>query len=154
MHQQGQERSQDILMLWQGFTSGSFSIHADFQILTGYCFPQAQKAALQASTDSKCQKAPKWFEVSQGFRFLLFSYRLQSPESTKIITLGVTVPSLLNFCYITVGNLGKIFWDLVMNLIPSLLLPYVFIEDWLFYSFSSIYLLQCCHRTKQVLSDN
>lgn len=41
-------------------------------------------------------------------------------------------PLLLNFCYITVGNLGKVFWDLVINLILSFLLPYVFTEGWLF----------------------
>lgn len=154
MHQQGRERPQDIPILWQGSTSGRFSIHNQFQTLTSYCSPQAQKAELQASINSKCQKAPKWFEVSQGFRFLLFTYRLQIPVSTKIITLSVMLPSLLSFCYITLWNLGKVFWGLVMNLIPSLLLPYVFTEDWLFYSFSSICFLQCYHRTKQVLSNN
>ena len=135
-------------------TSGRSSIRTDFWILSNYPFSTGRESCTTNKFRLKIPKGSKWFEVNQGFRFPLFKYRLQICMSTKIITLSGMFRSLLNFCYITVGNLGKHFWDLVMNLIPPLLLPYVFTEDCLFYSFSSIYLLQCHCKNQQVLSNN
>lgn len=135
-------------------TSGSSSVHTDFQILANYPFPTGRESCTTNEFRLKVPNGSKWFELSQGFRFPFFEYCLQICLDTNIITFSGTFPPLLNFCYITIVNLGKLFWDLVMNLIPSLLLPYIFTEDCLFYSFSSTYLLQCHRKNQQVLCNN
>lgn len=153
-HQRGQEKPQDVLILPQGYCCSPPPMAAllsapTFKSCLITHFPWAEKAALQVSSDSKYLKAPN--NVSQDFRFPLFKYCLQICLSTKIVTLSGMFPSLLNFCYITIGKLEKLFWDLVMNLITFALCLHWRLP---FYSFSSIYLLHCHRKNQQVLSNN